>query len=395
MDERWHPLGYRRKGEKVKIAGIISEYNPFHNGHAYQIEYLRKHGITHVVCVMSGDTVQRGDLSIFDKHIRSEIAVANGADLVLELPAPYSCSAAADFARAGVSILSRLGCVDLLAFGAETADVAKLEAAAKAVDLLGDEVKAALSNGLTYPQAIASLCDEQVADVLSGANNTLAVEYIRNLENTAIKPIAVKRTVSHDSDEINMSIASASKIRSMIFSGDDVSLLVPEIPSGRPSRLKGIETAVLYKLSMMSLDDFANTPYTDGGIAERLYKASRRANSLDEIYESAKTKNVTHAKVRRAVLLATLGVGKDELRKVPEYARVLALNERGREILGICKKTATVPLSHSLATLSRLSESAKRSAELDELASRLRSLAAGECEVSEYERKLSILPTVN
>lgn len=391
VDGRWHLSVYRRKGEKVKIAGIISEYNPFHNGHAYQIEYLRSHGITHIVCVMSGDTVQRGDLAIYDKHTRAEIAVANGADLVLELPTPFSCSAAADFARAGVSILSSLGCVDYLAFGAETDNADMLISAARTVNSLGGEVKSAISRGLTYPQAIASLCNEQTAEILSGANNTLAVEYIRNLEKTRVKPLVVKRTVTHDGDDIHHGMASASKIREMIFNGEDVTALLPTLPGGHPSRLQNIEAAVLYKLSAMGLEEFVKTPYTDGGIAERLYKASRRAGTLNELYEAAKTKNVTHAKVRRAVLLATLGVKANELKAVPEYGRVLALNERGSEILGICKKTATIPLSHSLAALSRLSDDAKRSSELDELASRLRSLAAGEREASEFERKTKII----
>lgn len=377
----------------MKIAGIIAEYNPFHNGHAYQIEYIRKCGITHIVCVMSGDSVQRGDLAIYDKHTRAEIAVANGADLVLELPAPFCCSAAADFARAGVSILSRLGCVDTLAFGAETDDVNALAYAAETVSSLGDEVKAALSRGLTYPQAIASLCDEKTAEILSGANNTLAIEYILNIKNTCIKPLAVKRTVMHDGDEVLADIASASKIRQMIFSGVDVSRLVPTLVNKSPSRLENIEPALLYRLSMMSESEFADLPYADGGIAQRLYKASRRADTLEQIHESVKTKNVTYAKVRRVVLFAALGIKAEQLKGKPEYVRILALNERGREVLAVCKKTASVPLSHSLADLSKLSDNAKRSAELDELTSRLRSLAAGEKDMmSEYERKMVLSP---
>lgn len=376
----------------MKIAGIIAEYNPFHNGHAYQIRATREAGATHIVCVMSGNCVQRGDIAITDKHFRARTAVKNGADLVIELPVPYSLGTAPDFARAGVEILSRLGCIDMLSFGSECGDVNRLISAANAVDSLSDiDIKQKMSEGMTYPSAIASLVGDECSEILSGANNTLAIEYIRALKGTTIEPFTVKRTSAHDSSDTVGEFASASHIRELLLSDGDASRFMPEaVPANMISSVKQVEEAILYRLAMMTKDDFSSVPYADG-LENRLYDASRVAPTLEALYDNVKTKNITHARVRRAVMLASLGAQKSDLCAIP-YARVLAMNNRGAEVLALCKKTATIPISASLAELSKLGDTAARFAQLDERSSRLRDLATAEREhLSEFSRKFEIV----
>lgn len=376
----------------MTVAGIIAEYNPFHNGHRYQIDKTREHGATHIVSVMSGSCVQRGEIALLDKHKRAKAALMGGADLVIELPVPFCLGTAPDFARAGAEILSRLGCVDALSFGSESGDERELIALTEQIDALSeDDIKSEMAKGKTYPLAISSLLGEDASELLSGANNTLAIEYLRAIKGKGITPFTVKRTAPHDSDQFNSFFASASHIRELVRSGDDASRFAPiSLSKNDVTDMKNIEPLILYRLSMMTKADFKNVPYTDG-IETRLYEASRTAGSLSELYDAVKTKNITQARVRRAVMLSALGVTKEDMSEV-SYARILAMNEKGAEILAKCKTTSQINLSASLASLSQISEKAKRFAELDELSSRLLHFALNEKGeyISEYSRKFEI-----
>ncbi len=370
----------------MKIAGVIAEYNPFHNGHAYHLERTREAGATHIVAVMSGSVVQRGDIAVLPPHLRAEAAVRGGADLVLELPPQYSLGAARDFCSAGVGILKRLGKVDMLSFGAETDDISALESALKKIEDGEPKIKAEMSRGATYPQAAARILGEGAAEILS-PNNTLALEYLRALRGSKIAPFAVKRTLPHDSEEASGQFASASQIRKLLREGGGVSQYLPEPPES-PAFIEKGENAVLWRLSAMSKEDFAQVPYC-GELAGRLFDATRRADSLGEVYSAVKSRNVTHARVRRIVICAALGITAEDMFE-PPFVRVLALNQRGAEILNACRKTAEIVWSGSLADLSRLSPEAKRQAELIELASRLLSLC-GRPGVSEYKMSAKII----
>ncbi len=378
----------------MKIAGIIAEYNPFHNGHKYQIAKTRQAGITHVVCIMSGNCVQRGEIALVDKHTRAEAAVNNGADLVIELPVPFSLGTAPDFARAGTEILKRMGCVDLLSFGSESGDVDSLVSLSEKTEAISQtDIKSEMSKGKTYPAAVASLLNEGESELLNGANNTLAIEYLKALKGTDIQPFTVRRTAPHDSDNTQDSYASASYIRDIIRGGGDASPFMPE--GFKPScvtDMKNVESVILYRLAAMAKDDFSAIPYSEG-IESRLYEASRSCATLNELYDKVKAKNITHARVRRAIMLAALGVTKQDLAGELPYARILAMNDRGTEILSACKATTDIALSASLASLSQISEKAKRFAALDELSSRLLHLALNEKTdfVSEYSKKFGII----
>ncbi len=360
----------------MKTAGIIAEYNPFHNGHMRHIQATREAGYDRIIAVMSGNVVQRGDLAVCDMGWRARTAVRNGVDLVLELPMPYSLSSAEDFARAGVSILSRLGCVDALSFGSECGDVQKLQACADAIDEINPaEIKALMSDGLTYPQATAKLLGN---DILSGANNTLAIEYIRKLKGTGIVPFTVQRNVAHDSSEISDTV-SAMKIREMLRAGEDVSDFAPTVPKD----LASIDNIDKLILSLAAFQDSDNL---------RIRKYAMQASSLSELYSLVKTKNITHAKVRREVLQAALGIRSGETATEPPYARILAANANGIEILGEIKKSGTIPVSTSLMEISKISPLAARNAELTERASKLWHFARTEqgSYRSEFSREFKI-----
>lgn len=373
-------------------AGIVCEYNPFHNGHRYQIEKTRQMGATHIVAVMSGNFVQRGDISILDKHKRAEIAVKSGADLVVELPVPYSIASAELFARGAVHILNSLGVVDRLSFGSECGEIEILKAAADASEKISDSVefKKLISNGISYPAAIYTLLkrdfSDDISEVFSEPNNTLAVEYLKSLKSlkSEIEPCTIKRSsAAHDSKVHSNGFASASLLREKIISGESVEKFVPDTCSeiinsakevGFPS-MKRLEKIIFYKLFSMSREELSAVPDGNNGLSDRLFKACRSADSLEELLSMTKTKCFTLARIRRIIAYSLLGISKRDFAILPPYCRILALNDRGCEILSASKKTSELPVSTSLSDLSKTGTTAKRFAELDCLATEIFSLA--------------------
>lgn len=347
-------------------AAIIAEFDPFHNGHMHLIETTRKAGATHVLCIMSGNFVQRGDVAIFDKFSRARAALENGVDLVIELPARFSLMSAEGFARGAVGFLSELNCADMLAFGSECGDIAALEKAATAVRqcICSEKFYEQIKLGKSYPAAlqlaVKEYCGEDIGDILKSPNNTLGIEYLNALEKLKcrIKPFTVKRTVPHGEQGFeNGEFASASLIRQMIRNGEDYSALAPVInePTADISRL---ERAVLSKLRSLSEEEFCGGADCANGLGERLYKTAKKAGSLDELYFLAKNKSITLARVRRAALCLFLGITKEF--SPPAYIRVLGMNERGKEILSAAK--CRLPVDTSLKALSTASALAHRQA---------------------------------
>lgn len=350
----------------MKTAAVICEYNPFHYGHKYQLDKTREMGATHIVAVMSGNFTQRGDAAIFDKYARARAALQNGADLVLELPTRFSLSAAEGFARGAVSIIEALGCVEMLSFGSESGDITALKEAAGASEyaIHTDEFHELMRKGESFPSALAktvkSYYTDDVYEVLSSPNNTLAVEYIKALDDigSVIEPVTIQRSgADHDSDEEEQQFASASLIRKKILSGEDYSEFAPVMnePSADIHRL---ETAILAKLRTMRPTDFESVYDAAQGLGERLYKAARKACSLDELYFLAKTKRYTLARIRRAVLCSFLDIDKKMLNEPIAYIRILGMNPRGREILSAAQ--CGLPIDTSLKNLMKQSREAHR-----------------------------------
>ena len=327
----------------MKIVGIVAEYNPFHAGHRHHIEQTRRllgeNGI--IVCAMSGNFVQRGDAAVTDKWTRAGMALEGGADLILELPTVWAASSAEHFAHGAVSVLKMAG-VDTLSFGSETADSGKLKAAAAVLDT--DEFKAALRKhldaGLPFAvcrqKAVEELLGVETASCLSNPNDNLGVEYLKAAGRLGFEPevIAVPRVgAAHDGGD-HPEFPSASHVREQILRG--------EIPLENPGSLKFNERAVLARLRQMSAADLEQLPDCGEGLAVRLLEAVRKAVTLEEVYDLAKTKRYAHARIRRAVLWAALGLKESDRPQTPPYLRVLAANERGRGVLKAIPEGVTV-----------------------------------------------------
>lgn len=357
----------------MKVYGIISEYNPFHNGHIYQIEQTKKEtGATHIVAVMSGNFVQRGEPALLDKFKRAEIAVKNGVDLVIELPVRYSLANAEMFARSGVMMLSALRCVEGISFGAETDDLAALKKCADAVRELStaENIRPLMQKGMSYPQAIQQLVayhhGPMISDLLSSPNNILAVEYLKSLTllnaEDKIKPFVVKRTgAEHDGAEHSDTIASGEAIRRMIDDGEDISAFVPALTAEAVANYddndllvwyENFERILLYRLRVMSPQDLFSTPDIDQGLGNRIFAAAREASSLEDLLDKIKTKAYPMARIKRALFNALLGIKQDDLKIPPLFGRILALNDRGADILKLAgslpENMFPIPFSSSL-----------------------------------------------
>lgn len=378
------------------ISGIICEYNPFHNGHMFQLQETRKKGATHVIAIMSGNYVQRGEIALVDKHIRAEIAVKSGADLVIELPVPYSVSSAEIFSKGGVYILNQLGVVDMLSFGSESGDIELLKKAADASKEVEShvEVSKLISQGISYPSAVADIIKkdygEEIYNVFSSPNNTLGIEYIKALDffKSKISPVTITRkAVDHDSMDACNDFASASMIRELIKFDKDIAAFIPDvcrkalneqISKDRISEIRNIENIIFYKLLSLTKDELSHLPDANNGLSDRLHTACRKAKSYSELLDLTKTKCFTLARIRRVISYALMGITADDLYTLPQYARILAFNDRGCEVLAKIKEKSDFPISTSLMDLSKLNDSAKRLAELDEIASMLFSLTVND-----------------
>lgn len=342
----------------MKTYGIICEYNPFHNGHIYQIEETRKHGADHIVAIMSGNYVQRGDVALIDKFKRAQIAVAHGADLVVELPVAYSLASAEMFARAGVMMLAALGCVDGISFGSECGDIELLKNAAMATFSAAtpEKIKPYLEKGMSYPEAVQqSIAVEHgpiIAGVFDSPNNTLAVEYLRAMKvlGVDIDAFTVKRTgPGHDSMELSDKFASGTKLREMIENGEDISAFVPEDMATAVAEydeadhlayFDNLERELLYILRTASPKFISEVPDIAQGVENRIAQMGKAANSLDQFLEMVDTKRYTQAKFRRALLNMYLGIKKTDLQIPPAFGRILAFNEKGTEIIKAANENA-------------------------------------------------------
>ncbi len=360
------------------ITSIICEYNPFHNGHKYQIEKAREKGSTHIVAIMSGDTVQRGDVAIYSKHYRARQAILNGADLVIELPAPFCISSAEGFAKSGAHIAYALGS-DCLCFGCECDDIDILKKAAELSGRLSEaegkskeseQVKKFLKEGNSYPLALSKTAEmlesREVAEVFNGPNNILAVEYLKAIKDTEIKPMPILRKgAGHNDDLLHGNIASSSKIRELLKSGVlDDSLLPLKENYTELRDIRNMEKGILFSLIKMDKKKLREVPDCNGDLADRIAKALKISKSYDELIQNSKTKAFTLARLRRVIMYAVLGIRSSDFDLMP-YARVLAFNERGTEVLSKAKKLGRIDVSTSLKELEHKSKNNKRLAELD------------------------------
>ncbi len=375
----------------MKTALIISEYNPFHLGHKYQIEDIRKNfgEDTAIISLMSGNFTQRGEFAIFDKYTRAKCAVSEGANLVLLLPFPYSSSSAEFFASAGVAIANKIGIVDILAFGSECGDIELLTDIAKNMlsdkftkrqkELTADEA----SKDIGYPQLCEKIYKELFGNKISSSffapNNILAIEYIKAILNTksSIIPYTTKRIgAGYNDEEISDSIIqSASAIRKLIFENSNSALEYVPIASREilkedlnlnkaPCDSEKLSSAILSHFCLNSQFAECNIHDASGGLYNRLASLSRKATSIKHLTELAATKKYTSARIRRAIWFSFFGVTSSDVRTPPEYTQVLAMDSCGRTLLKRIKKTTDYPIITKSSSYSELNEVAVKQKEL-------------------------------
>lgn len=347
----------------MQVTGIVAEYDPFHKGHKAHIDSARANGATHIVAVISGSFTQRGEPALLTKFDRARMAIGCGADLVLENPLPFAMASAERFAVGGVSVLHALGCVDTLSFGSECGDITALQTIAALMDTptYNQELKEALTTGIPYAaarQTAAFVCKgEELATILEHPNNTLGLEYIRASARLGadFSFHTLKRVgVAHNAKETRDNMASASHLRTLIREkqSDNAMAYMPEASADilREAIVNGhtavhtdvLDNALLAKLRTMALTDFAALPYISEGLEHRLYQSTRTSGSIDELLDTIKTRRYPTARLRRILWAALLGIPHEDTYLTPPYIRVLAMNERGREILSAASPTLPI-----------------------------------------------------
>ena len=337
----------------MEITGIICEYNPFHLGHARQISLLRERfpqGA--IVCLMSGDFVQRGMPAIVSKDLRAKAAVEAGADLVLELPVTGSLRSAEGFAGEGVRILSPW--CDHLCFGAETADPAALTEAARALlsETFRSRLREQLNAGLSFPSARQKALEAMGIDpvLVATPNNILAVEYCKAIlsQKSPMKILPIHRPGSYHATAPDSENPSATAVRTAMEKDAPWQDYVPEAAANFMAKaplhtLKNGEKAILARLRTMTDEEFEALPYGSEGLWRKLMHASRREATLDGILEATKSKRYTRSRLDRMVMCAFLGITRTQLEAPAPYTRVLALNDRGREVLKLARQHGDFP----------------------------------------------------
>lgn len=377
----------------MRLISIIGEYNPFHNGHLLHLTESKKQieektgDRTAVICVMSGDFVQRGEPAIFSKHARAESAVRSGVDLVLELPLPWVLSSAEGFARGAVGIIGALGCIDYLSFGSECGDIQTLTSLATAImdPSLDEQIRGELESGISYAAARQRALAKQIgsmADHLETPNNILAVEYLKALfsQHLRVEPMTVQRLgAAHD--EVG---GSASDIRSLIkkesrykhyMTKEAYDVLKREKEQGRgPVFPETLETALISRYRMLSEEDYSQLPDAAEGLGNRLCAAAKEETTIDGILSAAKTKRYALSRIRRMYMCAALGIKAGNADGIPPYTRVLAANRQGREALKLIQEKSQIPIITKPAEINNLSDDCRRLFEMESNAHDLYSL---------------------
>ena len=336
----------------MKISGIICEYNPFHKGHAYLIEQAKKSADA-LVCVMSGHFTQRGEAAVLDKYARAKTAILGGADLVLELPMPFSAASARYFATAGVRLLSMVG-ADTLVFGSESGEASALSAMAEyslSEEFLREIEKAPPSEG-SAAAYFGALCREGESRLLP--NDILAVEYLRAIkkDNLSMAALAIPRVGDGYSKATlgTSEYASATALRRALteVGADGLDAYMPAFALSElktalerreaPATLSLAERAILSFFRLTTPEALSEMAGLGGGLGGRLCACAKESQSLAALLEGCATKRYTAATVHRALLCAMLGITFEDLDRGVAYSTVLAANEKGRALLSSRRK---------------------------------------------------------
>ncbi|MGL4738578.1 MAG: nucleotidyltransferase [Cellulosilyticaceae bacterium] len=361
----------------MKITGIVVEYNPFHNGHLYQIERAR--ALTqcdYLIVVMSGNFAQRGIPCITDKFARTEMALACGVDMVLELPVPFATASAERFCEAAISLLHKTGIVDTLCFGAEIADLPLMETIASLMHdeppALSEAIQVHLRSGISYPRARVMAIESYLGkhtqydphtihSVLTSPNNILGIEYLKALRKyqSTIRPLAIQRVASqyHDT-EITSTIASATAIRKA-YSDAKEDLIQTAMPDAAytllakhhktAAHLDALTQSLLYKFIFSNMDDLYAIWDVPKHLCHSILNASKTCSSISEIVDTATSKTYSRATVQRSILRILLDLKSASIAPLEEvgwipYIRILGCRKTALELISFMHKHAKSPI---------------------------------------------------
>lgn len=341
----------------MAVVGIICEYNPFHLGHARQFQLVRERfgPDTKIICLMSGNYVQRGAPAVFDKFVRSRAAVLCGASLVLELPLTCALSSAEGFAQGGVGVMDRLGVVDKLCFGSEHGAVRALQETARLLLAPGfdDALRTTLQGGMSFAAARAETVRRLGGDdtLLRQPNDILAVEYLKAIERlqSRLEPVSVLRQGSYHVQTPDPEQPSATALRILLEQDGAWEQYVPSAAARvfRGAAQYGFsygERAVLARLRTLEESDFQHLPYGAEGLWRKLQKACRTQPSVEAILRAVKSKRYAYSRLQRMLLCAFLGLTEAELHKQPSYVRALAFDAAGRGLLRRIRSEGCIPV---------------------------------------------------
>ena len=355
----------------MKILGLIVEYNPFHNGHLYHLQKsIEKTKATHTIAIMSGNFLQRGEPALFDKYTRAHAAVKNGVDLVIELPTMFACQSAEIFSHGAITTLNSLNCVDAICFGSEEFKIS---------------LKKYLSDGMLFPTArslalfdyindfkLLDISKEKLLNILNSSNNILGLEYIKSILklNSKIKPYTITRVQSdYNSETIESNICSATAIRKQLKDLNDISSISKVVPNNTFDVLKSKIDDDLYPMfddnyfeilsSIIIRDKNILNTYFDvnEGIENKIYQSIFTSLTLDDLKESIKSKRYTMTKIKRTLNNILLGITKNDMNKIKNvnnipYIRILAFNDKGREIIKNIKTNSDINIINKFSNIS-------------------------------------------
>ncbi|URZ00795.1 nucleotidyltransferase [Clostridium felsineum] len=356
----------------MNITGIIAEYNPMHSGHIHHLTKTREICNSDVVvCVMSGNFVQRGEPAIIDKWSRAKSALQSGVDLIIELPCIYAVSSAEFFAFGAVSLLNSLGCISNICFGSESGEIEDINLISK---ILNDEpneyktfLKTYLDKGLSFPLARTNALREYLSlsgketkhNVLSSANNILGVEYCKSLIKlkSNIVPYTIQRLGNDYNDLELKAVSSASAIRNSLKSKENIEFIKDMLPEksfemiieniDNLTYVDYIFDYIKYK-ALTSKDSFRHLPDVSEGIENKIYNSMLNSYDMGSLMRLIKNKRYTYSRISRILTQYFIGFdcyNTEVLRKSPpKYARILGFNDKGRDILKLLKKTSSIPL---------------------------------------------------
>ena len=372
----------------MRVVGLITEYNPFHNGHKFHLE-ASKHltNADYVVCVMSGNFIQRGEPALLNKWARTKMALINGVDLVIELPVSYVLQSAEHFAFGAVKILNSLNIVDYICFGSEQG---KIEPLNNIAGILANEpeevshrIKLLLKEGNSFASAREKAIKEylkaenkslNIDTILASPNNILGVEYIKALYklNSRITPLTIKRhKAGYYSLEPKDEIASATAIRNILqqemnleklesfMPSANYHILCSEVDAGQgPVFSQHFDIAIMTLLRKLSNLQLAAFPDVKEGLQNRIWKAAHTFGTLESTITAVKTKRYTRTRLQRIMFNILLSITKDVLKTFqkyggPQYIRILGMNKNGKKLLKLANSTASLPIIIKPSSYSR------------------------------------------